>query len=176
MLTHTNQTDTISIKIFQRFLTKICRRIAKTIRPASKVNIIARIFFSTSNVATTSAPKENPITKIIPGKPSRYITTKKLAYTNANPVSFCKIEINAGDIANTAAINCDCNFVKSIFNCDRYFASARAANTLHNSAGCKLKPPPNGIQLLEPFIFLPITNTDNISMIPNTYIRFANAG
>ena len=50
----------------------------KTRKPAITVNIIANVFFSTSNVATTNAPNEKPTTRIIPGKPSRYITIKKL--------------------------------------------------------------------------------------------------
>ena len=44
----------------------------------------------------------------------------------------------------------------------------RAVKILHNSAGCKLKPPAMGIQLLEPLIFLPKTKVAIINKIPST--------
>jgi len=39
------------------------------------------------------------------GRPSRYIGIRKAKYTNARPVSFCRIENTAGVKAMAAAIN-----------------------------------------------------------------------
>jgi len=63
MLTQTNHMEAIEIKSPQRFLTKICRRNINTRKPATSVKITARVFFSTSKVATTKTPKEKPMIK-----------------------------------------------------------------------------------------------------------------
>src|SRR6266498_1884033 len=92
---------------------------------AIAVRIKASVFFSTTNVATTRAPKEKPITNIIPGKPSRYITIKKLKYASAKPDSCCITESSAGDIAIAVAITCDFVLEKSVSKRDKYFAKFR---------------------------------------------------
>ena len=99
------------------------------------VRIKASIFFSSSNVATTNAASEKPMTRIVEGKPSRYITIKKEKYTRASPVSLC-ITVNiAGNKTIPAAINWARVFVKSVSGLDKYFANARQTQILQNSAG-----------------------------------------
>src|SRR4029079_714012 len=102
---------------------------------AMAVRIRANVFFSTSNVATTNAAKENPTTRIVDGKPSLYITIKKEKYTSAKPVSLC-IRVNtAGNNTIAAAINCDRVVPNSVSDRERYFARARQTQILQNSAG-----------------------------------------
>src|SRR5215470_15366987 len=102
---------------------------------AIAVRIKASMFFSISNVATTNAASEKPITRIVEGRPSRYITIKNEKYTNANPVSLC-ISVNAaGNNTIPAAISCDLVFVNSVSVLEIYLASARATQILQNSAG-----------------------------------------
>jgi hypothetical protein len=44
-----------------------------TASPAIDVSIMAKVFFSTSIVATINMAREKPIIKYIGGRPSRYI-------------------------------------------------------------------------------------------------------
>ncbi len=102
---------------------------------AKAVRIRARVYFSRTNVATTREAKENPTTRIVEGRPSRYITIKKEKNTSARPVSLC-IRVNAaGNKTILAAINCALIFVKSVSGRERYFANARHTQILQNSAG-----------------------------------------
>jgi hypothetical protein len=61
---------------------------------------------------------------------------KKEKYTKAKPVSLCNIEKIAGTNTMAEAINCDLIFVKFNSGEDKYLASAKQTNILHNSAGC----------------------------------------
>src|SRR4030095_10220445 len=102
---------------------------------AIAVRINARTFFSRSKVATTSAAREKPMTRMVEGRPSRYMTIKNEKYTNANPVSLC-ISVNAaGNNTIPAAMNCDLVVVKLVSGRDRYFARANETHILQNSAG-----------------------------------------
>ena len=113
----------------------ICRRIIKTINPVITRRINASKFFSTSNVATTNVPIENPIIRTADDKPSRYITIKNESYTSARPVSLCIMLKTAGNKAMPAAISCACVRLKSVSGLERYFANARHTQILQNSAG-----------------------------------------
>jgi hypothetical protein len=136
--------------------------------------MIASVFFSTSNVATTSTAKENPIIRYPAGRPSRNITRKNAKNTSANPVSFWAIVITAGNNTIPAAISCDLGFVKSVSILDKYLASARFTNTLHSSAGCNWKEP-NLIIEFVPFTSVWKGNTSNSNKIPNAYQMLAVA-
>src|SRR6478752_3468476 len=88
---------------------------------AIPVSMRASVFFSTSKVATTNTPNEKPITRIVDGSPSLYITIKKEKYTSAKPVSLC-IRVNtAGNKTIAAAINCDLVVTNSVSDRERYF-------------------------------------------------------
>src|SRR5687767_5245581 len=100
---------------------------------------------------------EKPTIRYMAGKPSLYITRKKEKYTNARPVSFCAMDNAAGPNVNAKAMRCDRRLLNSVSCRLKYFANANAVNTLDNSAGCRLKPPPNAIHDFEPLISLPIT-------------------
>ena len=63
---------------------------------------------------------------------------------------------------------------KSVSGCARYLARARAVNILQVSTGCRFIKP-SGIQLLEPFTFLPKTNVASMSKMPKAYKRLGVA-
>src|SRR6185437_5830810 len=165
MLTHNIHIPSITTRIPLSLLMPF--RKIKTDKIAIDVRIIANVFFSTKIVATTSIANEKPITRYTGGNPSLYMGIRKEKYTNASPVSFCKIENAAGVNITAAAISCERGLSKFVSGRDKYFASARAVNILQVSTGCKLKKP-NGIHDLEPLISLPTTNVAIIRNIPKT--------
>src|SRR6186997_370940 len=73
-----------------------------------------------------------------------------------------------------AAIACERVLVKLVSGWARYFESAKAVKILQVSTGCRFIKP-NGIQLLEPFTFLPNTNVAIINRIPKRYNRLGVA-
>jgi hypothetical protein len=113
-------------------------------------------------------PNEMPIAKYTGGKPSLYIGNRNAKYTNARPVSFCRIENNIGKKQIKAATSCDFDLVKSKSALDRYFANANDVNILQVSTGCRFIKP-RGIQLLDPFTVFPKTKVININAIPIAY-------
>src|SRR5574343_2065607 len=139
------------------------------------VNAINRVLGSMIKEAITNAPKDDLMIRICAGKPSRYMAIRNDVYTSARPNSCCKIDKTAGAIVMAPPINWYFSLLKSISCLDKNFAKASAVNILQSSAGCKLNPPPRGIQLLEPLIFLPMTKVATISNKPNTYMRLAKA-
>ena len=143
--------------------------------PAITVMMIESSVGSNKSVAITKIANESKKTKISGGSPSRYIAKMKALYTNANPSSCCMTESMAGSIIMIPAIKCDFNLEKSVSGFEINLAKINAVNILHNSAGCKLKPPAIGIQLFEPLIFLPNTKVASINRIPSTYKILAKA-
>ena len=141
---------------------------AKINKPAITVKAIANTVGSNNKVAITKMAKESNTTKITGGSPSRYIAKINALYTSANPISCCRMDKTAGSAMAAPAIKCDFKFLKSVSGLDINFARNKAVKILHNSAGCKLKPPAMGIQLLDPFIFLPSTKVASMSRMPAT--------
>ena len=133
MPTQTNQTKMTFTKM-PRLRLEYLYRIYVT-RAAINVSKMARVFFSTSRVATTRAAREKPMTRMVAGNPSLYMTIKKEKNTSARPVSFCRIVSIEGIMTMLAAIRCDLVLLKSRLGRERYFASARQTQTLQNSAG-----------------------------------------
>src|SRR4030095_3643932 len=106
--TQTNQRKITLNKIYLFRL--ICLNAKKMNNKPTPVSTSASVFFSTSKVATTSAARENPTTRIVDGRPSLYMTIKKEKYTRAKPVSLC-IKVNtAGNKTMVAAISRDLVF------------------------------------------------------------------
>ena len=157
-----------------RFLRMDFRNRYKT-PPASKVSKAANKLGSTVSDAITKTPNAMAIIRICAGIPSRYIGIRNAVYTSASPNSCCKIDKAAGSKTIAVASNCDLVFLKTVSGRERYLANARAAKILQSSAGCKLNPPPKGIQLFEPLMFLPITKVASISKIPKAYNKLAKA-
>jgi hypothetical protein len=73
-----------------------------------------------------------------------------------------------GTIAQVAAAATGNPYIIGATSAGVNFARNKAVKILHNSAGCKLKPPAMGIQLLDPFIFLPNTKVASMSRMPAT--------
>ena len=140
--------------------------ILNMIRALITVMMIDKTDGSTNKVAITKIAKENATIKNRGGNPSRYIANINELYTKAKPSSCCIIDNIAGKAIKSPAIACDFSFEKSVSGLEINFANANAVNILHNSAGCKLKPPAIGIQLFDPLISFPITNVASINNIP----------
>ena len=108
---------------------------------AMPVSMRANVFFSTSKVATTNAANEKPITRIVDGSPSLYITIKKEKYTSAKPVSLC-IRVNAaGNKTIAAAINCDLVVTNSVSDLRKIFCQCKTYADLAKLCRLKLKSP-----------------------------------
>ena len=135
-------------------------------KPAMIVKIVDKIVGGSNKVATTNKANEINTIRIMGGNPSRYIANINELYTKAKPSSCCIIDNIAGKAIKSPAIACDFSFEKSVSGLEINFANANAVNILHNSAGCKLKPPAIGIQLFDPLISFPITNVASINNIP----------
>ena len=147
----------------------------KIINPAITEMIMDKTVGSSNKVAITNMAKDNKATNITGGSPSRYIAKIKALYTKAKPSSCCITDKIAGSIIMAPAIKCDFNLEKSVSGFEINLANINAVNILHNSAGCKLKPPAMGIQLLDPLISFPKTKVASINKIPKTYITFDSA-
>ena len=147
----------------------------KIINPAITEMIIDKTVGSSNKVAITNMAKESKTTNITGGSPSRYIAKIKALYTNAKPSSCCITDKIAGSTIMAPAIRCDFNLEKSVSGFEINLAKINAVNILHNSAGCKLKPPAMGIQLLDPLISFPKTKVASISKIPKTYKTLESA-
>lgn len=139
------------------------------INPAITEMIMDKRVGSNNKVAITNMAKESKTTNITGGRPSRYMAKIKAVYTKAKPNSCCITDKIAGSVIKAPAIRCDFNLEKSVSGFEINLANINAVNILHNSAGCKLKPPAIGIQLLDPLISLPKTKVASINNIPKTY-------
>ena len=137
--------------------------------PAITEMIMDKTVGSNNRVAITKMAKESKTTKITGGSPSRYMAKINALYTKAKPSSCCITDKIAGSIIMAPAIKCDFNLEKSVSGFEINFANINAVNILHNSAGCKLKPPAIGIQLLDPLISFPKTKVASINNMPKAY-------
>ena len=63
--------------IIKKYQEKLYWHEKKMNSKASPVSMRASVFFSINSVATTNAANEKPITRIVDGNPSLYITIKK---------------------------------------------------------------------------------------------------
>ena len=100
------------------------------------------------------------------GSPKRYKTIKKETYTNADPVSFCKMINRIGVKINPVTISRVFKLLILMLRVLKNLARTKQVAHLANSAGCTLRKPKSNHDLA-PFTSAPkrrTPNKDNIVM------------